>query len=335
MKRGLSRARAEREAPRRPRGSRSGRARHARVTVEARAKLNLALAVGPRRADGYHELVTVFQSVSLADTLTAEPRRSGFTLEIRFESALARGRLGRAARRVPAGAANLVLRAARLLAEHARLTGGARFLLVKRIPARAGLGGGSADAAAAMVAMARLYGIRVSGDDARRLALRLGSDVPFALRGGTALGRGRGERLVSLRLARPFRALIAIPKWGVDTMSAYRALDEHKNHLTAWKASLRFAQVLGRERVNAGSVTELGNSFESVLGRRDRELVALRERLHAAGARQVLMTGSGSAVFGILPPRFEGRAAVERFVGREAVFLVRSTGRGLTLVTGS
>jgi 4-diphosphocytidyl-2-C-methyl-D-erythritol kinase len=309
---------------------------HERVVVHARAKLNLGLAVGPRRADGFHDLVTVFQSVSLADTLTLAPRRRGFTLEVRHENAAARGRIGRGGdRRVPSGAGNLVLRAARALAHHAGLEGGARFTLIKRIPSRAGLGGGSADAAAALAGLARLYGIRAGAATLHALALELGSDVPFALRGGTVLGLGRGDRLTTLRLAMPFRAVIAVPSWGVDTLSAYRSIDRDKNHLTEWSATLRFAQVLGRERVNAKSAMQLGNSFESVLGRRRRELDALRARMHTAGVRDVLMTGSGSAVFGLLPPRLSSRDVMQRFVGREAVFFVRSAGRGLSLVTRS
>jgi len=131
------------------------------VIVEARAKLNLGLAVGPRRADGYHDLATVFQSVSLADHLIARPAARGFTLRVRHERAAARGGRGRSGP-VPAGRDNLVLRAARLLARRVGLEGGARFELVKRIPAGAGLGGGSADAAAALAALAALHRVRLA-----------------------------------------------------------------------------------------------------------------------------------------------------------------------------
>ena len=302
------------------------------VVVEARAKINLGLAVGPRRADGFHDLATIFQSVSLADTLIVSPRPRGFSLCVRFESAAVRGRLTRASRiAVPDGAANLVLRAARLLAERKGLTGGARFELVKRIPARAGMGGGSADAAAALVGLAAAYGWVLRRAERLELACELGSDVPFAIFGGTALGLGRGEKLTSLRLAKPFRALIAVPEWGISTAEAFRAIDRRRNHLTEWGANLVSAQVLGRERLRADRAMRLGNTFESVLGERRREFNALAKRLEDVGATSVRMTGSGSAVVGLLPDGRAGTEAVRRFQGTEALYLVRSMGRGLKL----
>jgi 4-diphosphocytidyl-2-C-methyl-D-erythritol kinase len=221
-----------------------------RVQVEARAKLNLGLAVGPRRPDGFHELATIFQSVTLADTLVAERRARGFSLELRHEEAAARGALApRARAAVPAGPGNLALRAARLAARHAGIRGGVHLSLTKRIPAQAGLGGGSADAAAALVAVFALYGVRVPLGHRLALGGQLGSDVPFALFGGTALGLGRGERLTRLRPGRPFRALIAVPRWRVPTARAFREIDRSRYGLTRWKAKLRFARSAGRVRL--------------------------------------------------------------------------------------
>ena len=302
--------------------------------VEARAKLNLGLAVGRARADGFHDLATVFQSISLADTLRIEPRRRGFTLAMRFEDVSAR-RGARLPQRpmvaaVPRGSANLVLRAARLLAERHRLAGGARLTLTKRIPAGAGLGGGSADAAAALVGLSRLYRLRL--DPAALLALggELGSDVPFALFGGTALGLGRGERLRRLRLARPFRAVLAVPNWRVSTTGAFRRLDRGKYGLTHPTAKLRFLQGLGREGISAERALRLGNTFEEVLGGRRSEFLSLCARLRRAGVEGPHLTGSGSAVFGIIPAGLPGMRIVERFAGHEAVYLIRSRQTGLT-----
>lgn len=302
------------------------------VTIEARAKLNLGLAVGPVRADGFHELVTIFQSVSLSDTLTVRRTRSGFSLRVRHEHLAVRGRLARSAEAaVPAGAGNLVLRAARLLAERFGLDSGAEFELVKRIPARAGLGGGSADAAAALAGLAAVHGIPLSREQRITLGAELGSDVPFATIGGTALGRGRGERLTSLKLAKPFRALIAVPRWGISTAQAFAVIDRRRKHLTPWSAIIRSAQTLGVERVSAERAMRLGNTFESALGIRQAAFIALKERLEAAGATSVHMTGSGSAVVGLLPEGRAGTDAVRRFQGTEALYLVRSMGRGLKL----
>lgn len=294
------------------------------VRVDARAKLNLGLAVGPRRRDGYHEIATLFQSVSLADTLTVTPRRAGFTLGI----AIDRASLGLdSARSVPAGPDNSVLRAARLMGREFGVPGAA-FRLVKRIPTGAGMGGGSADAGAAIRGLARLYGIRVRR--ARRLELggRLGSDVPFACLGGTALGLGRGERLRPVRLARPFRAVVAVPKWRVSTALAYREIDRGKYGLTAWAAKLRFAQALGRDGVRLASGSRFGNTFELALGKRRADLESLRERLSAAGLQFPCLTGSGSAVFGIVRAGTTVRAAIARFEGSERLHVVRSTRSG-------
>jgi 4-diphosphocytidyl-2-C-methyl-D-erythritol kinase len=309
-----------------------GPARPRGVRVEARAKLNLGLAVGPARPDGFHEIATFFQSISLADTLWVEPRARGFSLAVRHEEAALRGRTptgGDAA--VPRGAGNLVLRAAALLAERAGLDRGARFTLVKRIPPRAGLGGGSADAAAALRGLAALYALRVGTSALSELALELGSDVPFALIGGTAFGLGRGERLRRLALARPFRALVAVPRWRVSTAQAYARIDRRKYVLTAWKSKLRSAQLLGRKRLRAGAALRLGNTFEEALGDRRSDLFSLRARIREAGATEARMTGSGSAVFGVLGPGVSDVDVAGRFTGSETLYLVRSARTGLRL----
>jgi 4-diphosphocytidyl-2-C-methyl-D-erythritol kinase len=293
-----------------------------RVVVEARAKLNLGLAVGPRRSDGYHELATCFQSISLADTLIATRARRGFSLQVKF----ARGM--RHSGNIPAGPTNLVLRAARLLAAHAGLEGGASFRLMKRIPPRAGLGGGSADAAAAIVALERLYGLRLDRETRMHLAARLGADVPFAITGGTALGFGRGEKLVPLLLAGPFRAVIAVPAWGISTARAFAQIDRKKFGLTVWKAKLRFARRLGFGSVKPERLLGLGNTFELALGSRTSDFLSLSARLRAAGLSSPTMTGSGSAVFGILAPGFPVARFARRFKGAEALFVVRSVRAG-------
>jgi 4-diphosphocytidyl-2-C-methyl-D-erythritol kinase len=296
-----------------------------RVEVTAHAKLNLGLAVGPPRADGFHDLATVFQSVSLADTLVARRTARGFRLRVRAE--------GVDAAHVPGGAENLVVRAARLVATRLDLRGGAEFHLTKRIPARAGMGGGSADAAAAIVAMLALHGTQVTRSERLTLAAALGSDVPFAITGGTALGLGRGERLTPLRLARPFRVLVVVPRWRISTSEAFRRIDRAKYGLTLWKPTLRFAASLGRNRVTASRTARLGNTFERVLGARRRDFEKLRARMRAAGLLEPRLTGSGSGVFGIVPPGVQARKLVGRFREDGSVFVVRTVGRGLKIRT--
>jgi 4-diphosphocytidyl-2-C-methyl-D-erythritol kinase len=234
---------------------------------------------------------------------------------------------------VPAGAENLVLRAARHVHAHLGLPGGARFRLVKRIPSQAGLGGGSADAAAAIAAVLALHGVRLARADRLALGAEMGSDVPFALTGGTAAGLGRGERLRPLRLAVPLRAVLAVPRWGVSTAEAYRMIDNCKYGLTGWKPTLRFVASLGRKEVTASCAARLGNTFERVLGHHQRDFDDLCGRLRAAGLHQPRLTGSGSGVFGILPEGVSAREVVDRFSGDERLYVVRSRGRGLRLQT--
>jgi 4-diphosphocytidyl-2-C-methyl-D-erythritol kinase len=186
------------------------------VTVRVPAKLNLQLAVGPPRGDGYHDLVTVFHAVSLFDEITAEPaRRDRITVT------------GEGADRVPADRDNLALRAAAAL--RAEVQGGApgvHITITKRIPVAAGLAGGSADAAAALVACNELWGSGLGQPQLVDVAAKVGSDVAFGLLGGTAVGRGRGERLTpALAPATQYHWVLAFAEGQLSTPKVYAALD--------------------------------------------------------------------------------------------------------------
>jgi 4-diphosphocytidyl-2-C-methyl-D-erythritol kinase len=200
------------------------------VTVRVPAKLNLQLAVGPPRVDGYHDLVTVFHAVSLFDEVTAEPTgRNRVTVT------------GEGADRVPAGPDNLALRAAAALRK--ALTGrtvgsraskgagpaGVHITIAKRIPVAAGLAGGSADAAAALVACNELWDGGLSQPQLLEVAARVGSDVAFALLGGTAVGRGRGERLTpALAPSTQYHWVLAFADGHLSTPEVYAALDRQR-----------------------------------------------------------------------------------------------------------
>jgi len=189
------------------------------VTVRVPAKLNLQLAVGPRRADGYHDLVTVYHAVSLFDEVTAEPAgRDGVTVG------------GEGADQVPADRDNLALRAAaalrKTLAGRSAGAGRVHITIAKRIPVAAGLAGGSADAAAALVACNELWDGGLSQSQLLEVAARVGSDVAFALLGGTAVGRGRGERLTqALAPATQYHWVLAFADGQLSTSEVYAALD--------------------------------------------------------------------------------------------------------------
>jgi 4-diphosphocytidyl-2-C-methyl-D-erythritol kinase len=187
------------------------------VQVRVPAKVNLHLGVGPCRPDGYHELETVFHAVSLFDDLAAEhdPDGGGLTLAI----------TGEGEAELPTGDENLAIRAALALAEHAGVEPVARLRLRKGIPVAGGMAGGSADAAAALVACDALWGTALPREELHALAASLGSDVPFALAGGTALGTGRGEVLTPVLAPLRWHWVIAVAEGGLSTPAVYSELD--------------------------------------------------------------------------------------------------------------
>jgi 4-diphosphocytidyl-2-C-methyl-D-erythritol kinase len=185
--------------------------------VRAPAKLNLHLAVGPVRRDGFHELTTVFQAVSLVDELTAT---SADSLTVTVD--------GEGAETVPADETNLAWRAAALLADHTGRRPEVALRLRKAIPVAGGCAGGSADAAAALVACDTLWGTGMTKEGLATLAARLGSDVPFALHGGTALGTGRGERLTSVLARGSYAWVLALSDGGLSTPDVYREIDRQR-----------------------------------------------------------------------------------------------------------
>jgi 4-diphosphocytidyl-2-C-methyl-D-erythritol kinase len=185
------------------------------VTARAPAKVNVHLGVGPLRSDGFHQLRTVYLAVSLLDSVTVGPGE-GLTVSVRGEGA---------GGEVPTDRRNLVWQAADLLAAHAGVPADATIDVVKTIPAAAGLAGGSADAAAALVALDALWGTHAARSDLIDLAARLGSDVPFSLLGGVALGSGRGEQVSPVLARSTWHWVLGIAGDGLSTPAVYRELD--------------------------------------------------------------------------------------------------------------
>jgi len=289
-----------------------------RARLSALAKINLALKVLGRRADGYHELRTVFQTVSLADTLDVEftPARA---TSIRVQSD-------------PEISGNLVEHAARLALDAMRTTGRVEFRLKKRIPMGAGLGGGSSDAAAVLLALPALAGGSLALPALMRLASQLGSDVPFFLLGGTAVAMGRGGEVYPLPERPATAGLIVAPALHVSTAEAYQALGRAPGELTsaAWQNMISSFQscVWDGGQVSSETSTPAGgeNDFETVVFLRHPQLKSLKRRLEKLGASPAMLSGSGSALFGLFPGREAAERARERFP-RQQVFAISLVSR--------
>ena len=184
------------------------------ITVRVPGKVNLYLAVGDRREDGYHELTTVFHAVSLLDEVT-----------VRNADVLSLEMVGEGADSLPADERNLAWQAAELMAEHVGRAPDVAITVEKSIPVAGGMAGGSADAAAVLVAMNSLWELGVPRRDLHTLASRLGSDVPFALHGGTALGTGRGEELATVLARSTFHWVLAFADGGLSTPAVFAEID--------------------------------------------------------------------------------------------------------------
>jgi len=275
------------------------------VRVPAYAKVNLRLEILGRRADGYHELRTIFQSISLHDTLTLEiQRKAGIELRIAGNSQLA----------AEPGPDNLVTRAIGDLSRAIGFRGGVRATLVKRIPVGRGLGGGSSDAAAALIGLLRLTGKRVDPACLFAIASGLGADVPFFLHGGRALGIGRGDEIYPLPDAARRPVLVVSPHdIAVPTVEAYKwlARPEPRGRLTKAPAPSKLWRFCALCWSPQGGV--LGNDFEAAVFPRFSRLASIKRELLRQGATDASLAGSGSAVFGIFQNPAMARRAARAF----------------------
>lgn len=281
-----------------------------KVSVPSFAKLNLDLRVLHKRPDGYHELRTIFQTIDLRDTLTIEFESAKRT-QIEIDSSID----------IPD---NLVVRSAKLVLDQLKVNARVRFVLRKHIPIGAGLGGGSSNAAAVLLALPVLAGKPVRFEKLAELGATLGADVPFFLYGGTALGIGRGTELYPLPDLPTQTALVVASGIHVSTAEAYGKLNRtipspsdaaSANSLTSSPESL----ILGEFQSVAWALNGLSfdqiplkNDFEQVVFSAHPELAALVRKLRRSGARPALMTGSGSALFGLFSSQEEAQRAAGR-----------------------
>ena len=270
------------------------------VRVPAFAKVNLRLDVLGRRTDGYHELRTIFQAISLHDTLDLETRREpGIELRIVGNSQLA----------AEPGEENLVYRAIAELSREIGLRHGVRAVLTKRIPVARGLGGGSSDAAAALLGLLRLAGKRIAAARLLEIASVLGADVPFFLHGGRALGIGRGSEIYPLPDAPRRAVLVVSPRdVAVPTKDAYQWLAEELTNREDPTKLMRFCALCWSPQGSA-----LSNDFEAAVFPRYPRLAAIKRELLQQGAAEASLAGSGSAVFGIYQHPAKARRTARAF----------------------
>ncbi len=303
------------------------------VAVRAHGKINLDLRLLGRRRDGYHEVATVLQAIALHDTVIVRATRG--SLELRGDAS-----------KMPLDESNLAWRAAGALWRAAGKSGAARGACIairKRLPPAAGLGGGSSDAAAALVALNRVWRLGLPLADLADVAAGLGSDVPFFLVGGTALGLGRGERLFPLTDLPPHPVVVAWPERGVSTSEAYSWVTPPKPgtapktgtvpnpggnrglspNVAEWTAEPNMLGIL------AGRFHSLHNDLQDPVEARRPEIAEIRRALEDLGALVARMSGSGSASFGLFATAAAAARAARalRVKGWQAV-ATSTSGRG-------
>ncbi len=275
---------------------------------QAPAKINLFLRVLSRRPDGYHEIFSLMQKISLSDELSFQHRPEGIVLHC-------------SASDLPNVEDNLVFRAARLIFAHKNYTSGVEITLDKKIPTAAGLGGGSSDAAATLMALNELCSFGLSKNELMQLGLKLGADVPFFIFGDSAFATGIGENLTSCKNLPQLHLVLLNPRFPLSTKTVY---DNLNLRLTSEKINYSMPRLSALGDV----VRELHNDLEEVSLQMHPELGDLKEILLRHGALGALMSGSGPTVFGIFS---DEKSACNASVaisaetsGRYLVFFARS-----------
>lgn len=265
------------------------------MILEARAKLNLYLDITGRRADGYHLLETVMQSISISDRITLEISGSG-GIEVSCDDSS-----------IPCGESNIAYKAAAGFLKETRLSAGVSIAIKKRIPSGAGMGGGSADAAAVLAGLNRFFGEPLDGARLNALAAKIGADVPFCLAGGTKLCRGIGEEISAAPSVKDCRFLVVKPEFSCSTPLAYARYDgapaQRRGGLEEFCAA-----------VSTGDFpTKMYNVFRELYA--DERIDCIISRLKEHGAAGAMLTGSGAAVFGVFYDKNTAESAANEFTG--------------------
>ncbi|MCX5776401.1 MAG: 4-(cytidine 5'-diphospho)-2-C-methyl-D-erythritol kinase [Candidatus Firestonebacteria bacterium] len=271
-----------------------------KIIFKSRAKINLYLKVLDKRGDGYHNIRTIFQEIDLADDITIKkaPKKQGLTVECEDAS-------------VPVDEKNLAYRAAALILSEKKINTGLKIIINKIIPVKAGLAGGSSNAAAVLKACNNMFLPVLPFEKIFNLALSLGSDVPFFLKGGTALGEGRGEVLTALPSLAETWFVIVTEGEKASTGAIYA---KYRNALTKTGVSGKnILEFISKKNAAGGDIRKiLFNDLEIPAGSINPAIYRVKECLLAAGARGALMSGSGPSVFGIADSKEDAESLAAR-----------------------
>ena len=269
-----------------------------KLVFKTPAKINLGLFILGKRPDGYHDLETLFQMVSLYDTVELE------ALENKIELVCDDPK-------VPTDESNLMIRAARLLQEAVpgKAGLGCRMVLKKKIPMGAGLAGGSGNAAGVLMGLNRLWDLKLKTSELSKIAAQLGSDIPFFLCAPSALGEGRGERLTPLQSSEKFHVVLVFPRVSMSTAEVYQALSFD---LTKNPKNIKILREFFSQSNIASLGAHLHNDLEPVVIKRLPVIASIKQKLDSLNANGTLLSGSGSAVFGIFEDPQKAQEAYAR-----------------------
>lgn len=278
----------------------------ASIELTAHAKVNLFLKVLGKRRDSYHNILTIFERISLADRIKISRTRSG--ISVSSDRPITRDQRD-----------NLVYKAAKLILAYKKVRGGAAMRITKRIPVAAGLGGGSSDAAAALIGINRLYGLKLDNEALMELGSKLGADVPFFISGArAAIGTGIGDRIRPLKAKKALWHLLVNPGFGIPTKDIYKEFDQKVKKepkcLTMVPSGAKIHSLLG-EAVDFGTIEPmLHNDLESIAVAKKAVLGSIIGRLATLLGKKAIVSGSGPSVFCLYSTRKEAQRARSVFV---------------------
>jgi 4-diphosphocytidyl-2-C-methyl-D-erythritol kinase len=265
------------------------------MQIKSYAKINLGLRIVGKRSDGYHDIETIFYPISLFDEITLYPTPA-ISLTCTDPA-------------IPVNSDNLCWKAAELFLSTFGIFGGVSIAITKRIPSGAGLGGGSSNAGATLLAMCDMFNVNATDTKLKEIALQIGSDVPFFLRRGVAFGEGRGERLTYIRYTLPYWIVLVNPGIHVSTPWAYAAYSEHG------EGKFPNRKKLQELFSSTADIPILHNDFEDVVFAKYPEIASIKRTVLELGAMHAMMSGSGSSVFGLFENESGAKRASEYFSG--------------------